>query len=126
MHDVDATRATLRDAFEKMATNKHREVSFESAYRSAYMLCLHRRHGELIDITKNGLIAAANYCLKYGAADPILLDRSRYDEVCAMFRDVLLFYNSHTPPQCPSFDAMTDLAWRNAVVELPRRVLRSR
>ena len=122
----DFEEATLCDAFEKMATNRQNEVSFERAYRSAYLMCLHHRHAELIEITKNWLIAAACYCLTSRAMNTVLLDRSRYDEVCKMFRDVLMFYNSCRPPQCPKFDAMVDAAWRHAIVGLPRRVLRQR
>jgi len=93
----DVEEATLCDAFEKMATNRQNEVSFERAHRSAHLMCLHHRHAELIEITKNWLIAAACYCLTSRATNTVLLDRSRYDEVCKMFRDVLMFYNSCRP-----------------------------
>jgi len=126
MEDFDATKVTLCDAFEKMATNRQKEVSFESAYRSAYLLCLHSRHVELIEITRNWLIAAACYCLTSRVMNTVLLDRSRYELVCTMFRDVLMFYSSTRPAHCPKFDTMVEAAWCHAVVGLPRRVLRQR
>ena len=123
-HEMDSMESSLREGITLISQGEHRAVSFESLYRAAYLMCIHKRHDRIVRVVSEGLLEAALKTLQDHAS--ISLDRSRYDTMCVMIKDLLLFYNNRRPQNMPSFEEMADEGWTGAITQLPRRVLRER